>query len=71
MTERQVIESFKAMCQSSIDPESYDILENKIIPQLENNRSDLENMSPTHKSDCSVNNGPAYTPGPCDCGFDK
>ena len=22
-----------------------------------------------HYSDCSVNNGPALTPGPCDCGF--
>ena len=21
-----------------------------------------------HKSDCAVNNGPAYEPGPCDCG---
>lgn len=22
----------------------------------------------THKSDCAVNNGPEYEPGPCDCG---
>jgi len=24
-----------------------------------------------HWSDCAVNNGPALTPGPCDCGATK
>ena len=23
-----------------------------------------------HASDCSIHNGPAYPPGPCDCGAD-
>lgn len=25
-------------------------------------------MIQEHYSDCAVNNGPAYEPGPCDCG---
>ena len=24
-----------------------------------------------HMSDCALHNGPAYPPGPCDCGFEE
>lgn len=27
-------------------------------------------FSPIHSSDCAVNDGPAFLPGPCDCGLD-
>ena len=41
MTEKQIIAGFKALCITTLDPEAYACLVERIIPQLETNRSDL------------------------------
>ena len=42
MTEHQVINAFTKMCLSSTSPGTFINLIDNIIPQLENNRSDLD-----------------------------
>lgn len=36
--EKQAIEEFRAMCEESVEPDSYSFLVDKIIPQLEMSR---------------------------------
>ena len=39
-----------------------------VIHGMPENLKAAEEARKLHRSDCAVNNGPAYESGPCDCG---
>lgn len=75
-TEAKTVATIWEMGAESLDPESYEKLEN-ILKQMCSTRS-IDNKSVgielqllsghrNHNSDCVTNNAPAYLPEPCNC----
>lgn len=66
-------------CQS-LDPFSYDKMENAFELIAKNRNIDFEVVQKhqillsgkeTHESDCRTSGAPAYLPGPCSCDYPK